>query len=215
MILAEPVEAYLDPLHTDTDPVLEEMRAHAERDRIPIVQAPTGALLEVLAAAGGAQRVVEVGTAIGVSTLHLARGTAAREGTVVTFEIDAARQAAARDYLTRAGVIDRVDLRLEDAGVGLAAIEPPVDLAFVDGPKLGYREHVDTLISLLRPGGLLLVDNVLMSGTVATEEPDEEWSSTQIAAIRDLNSYLRQHPDLVSAITPVGDGVALAVRRGA
>src|SRR3981081_2588137 len=110
------------------------MEAHAARDHIPIVVPETGALLHVLALARGARRVVEVGTAIGVSTLYLARALSPG-GSVISFEIDERRHAAARDYLERAGVLDRVELRLQDARTGLAGLEGPFDMAFIDGVK--------------------------------------------------------------------------------
>src|SRR5947208_4062478 len=118
------------------------MEAQGAREGIPIVQPPTGALLHVLALACGARRVVEVGTAIGVSTLYLARALP-EDGLIVSFEIDEARHAAARDYLGRAGVINRADLRLEDARAGLAALEGSFDMAFIDGVKAQYGDYLD------------------------------------------------------------------------
>ena len=174
MIVEPAVEEYLTGLEPDLDPLLAEMRAHGERDQIPIVFAVTGGLLEVLAAATGAARAVEVGTAIGVSTLHLARGGAH----VTSFEVDPERHAAAREYLARDGLADRVDLRLQDATEGLAELEPGgFDLGFIDGPKSGYGTHLDQIVALLRPGGLLLADNVLMGGGAATGEASNQWSA--------------------------------------
>lgn len=210
MILAPGVAEYLSGLEPEPDPLLAEMRAHGDRDHIPIVFAVTGGLLEVLAAATGAARAVEVGTAIGVSTLHLARGGAH----VTSFEVDPERHAAARDYLARAGLADRVDLRLQDATEGLAALEPGgFDLGFIDGPKAGYSTHLDQIVGLLRPGGLLLVDNVLMGGGAATGEPARQWGSESIALIRAFNESLKAREDLRVTVLPVGDGVTLGVRR--
>ena len=125
MIVTAAVDAYLEALRPAPDPVLAEMESHAARDHIPVVAPTTGALLHVLALGRGACRILEVGTAIGVSTLYLARALPAG-GTVISFEIDEQRHQAARGYLTRAGVIDRADLRLQDARAGLqrAADEP-------------------------------------------------------------------------------------------
>ena len=118
------------------------MRKHGERDHIPIVHDVTGGLLEVLAAATGAKRAVEVGTAIGVSTLHLSRGGAH----VTCFEVDPERHAAAREYLKRGGF--EPDLRLQDATAGLAELEDgSFDLAFIDGPKAGYETHLDETVA--------------------------------------------------------------------
>ena len=210
MIVAPAVAEYLTGLEPDLDPLLAEMREHGERDHIPIVFAVTGGLLEVLAAATGAARAVEVGTAIGVSTLHLARGGAH----VTSFEVDPERHAAAREYLARDGRADRVDLRLQDATEGLAELEPGgFDLGFIDGPKSGYGTHLDQIVGLLRPGGLLLADNVLMGGGAATGEGSNQWSAESVAAIRDFNEGLKQRADLRVTFLPVGDGVALGVRQ--
>jgi caffeoyl-CoA O-methyltransferase len=210
VIVAGAVEAYIASLIPEPDPVLAEMQKHGQHEGIPIVHATTGQLLELLTAATGAQRAVEVGTAIGVSTLHLARGGAH----VTSFEVDAQRQAAAADYLSRAGLADRVDLRLQDASVGLAELEPgSFDLAFVDGPKYLYAAHIEPVIALLRSGGLLLVDNVLISGAAATQEPVGHWDDERIQEMRTFNQRLAEHPQLHTTIASVGDGVALAVRQ--
>jgi caffeoyl-CoA O-methyltransferase len=212
MILEPPVARYLEGLLPDPDPVLAEMRARGERDRIPIVAAEAGALLEVLVRASGARRVVEVGTAIGVSTLHLARAVG-DGGVVISFEIDPDRQAAAREYLTRAGVIDRTDLRLQDAAEGLRGLEGSVDMAFLDGLKRQYPEHCELIVERLRPGGLVAVDNVLLTGTAAAGSGDGYWTDAHVERMREFNRRLTTDPRLAATVVAVGDGVALAVRR--
>jgi caffeoyl-CoA O-methyltransferase len=212
MILAPAIERYLADLHPDPDPILAEMRAHGERDHIPIVDPAAGALLGVLARAAGARRVVEVGTAIGVSTLHLARAVGAG-GSVISFEIDAERHAAARTYLTRAGVIDRTDLRLNDAAEGLRGLEGSVDMAFLDGLKGDYPEHFELILARLRPGGVVAIDNVLLTGTVAAGRGDGYWTDEHVERMREFNRRLVSDPRLDATVLPVGDGVAVAVRR--
>jgi predicted O-methyltransferase YrrM len=212
VIVTEAVSSYLAGLRPPPDPVLAEMEAQAARERIPIVVPETGALLHVLARARRAQRIIEVGTAIGVSTLYLARALAPG-GLIVSFEIDERRRAAARDYLARAGVLGRVDLRLADARTGLASLSEPFDMAFIDGVKAQYGEYLDALLPLLEPGGVLAVDNVLMSGTVAEGRSDGLWTDEQIASARAFNERLLSHPQLVGTITPVGDGILVAVTR--
>jgi predicted O-methyltransferase YrrM len=212
VIVTAAVSDYLASLRDAPDPVLAEMEAQASREGIPIVVPETGALLHVLALARGARRVVEVGTAIGVSTLYLARALP-EDGMVVSFEIDAARHGAARDYLDRAGVLARTDLRLQDARAGLAALDGPFDLAFIDGVKAQYGDYFDQLLPLLGSGAVLAVDNVLMSGTVAEGRSDGHWTDEQIATARAFNERLVSAPELVVTVTPVGDGLLVAVRR--
>src|SRR5207248_9051137 len=120
---------------------------------------------------------------------------------------------AARGYLERAGVLDRADLRLEDARAGLGTLEGEFDLAFIDGVKTQYDDYFDSLLPRLRPGGLLLVDNALMGGTVAEGRSDGHWSEDQIGRARAFNARLLEQEELAATITPVGDGVLVAVRR--
>ncbi len=212
MIVTEAVSTYLDGLRDPADAVLDAMEAHGARDGIPIVQPETGQLLHVLALARSAERIVEVGTAIGVSTLYLARALPAG-GTIVSFEVDQERHAAARGYLEQARLSDRVDLRLQDARDGLASLEGEFDMAFIDGVKAQYGDYFEQLVPLLRPGGVLAVDNVLMSGTVAENRGDGHWTDQQIAFARAFNQRLLADERLTGTVTPVGDGVLVAVRR--
>jgi len=150
VITSEAVQAYLRETRWPPDEVLAEMERHGDRDDIPIVVPETAAALRVLTRAMGAVRVVEVGTAIGVSTLHIARALPPG-GTIVSFEIDETRHRAAQSYLERAGVADRVDLRLVDAGAGLPTLEQAAyDLAFLDGLKGDYPRHLELVLPVLR-----------------------------------------------------------------
>jgi caffeoyl-CoA O-methyltransferase len=212
MIVTDAVRDYLDAIRPAPDPLLAEMEAHGARDGIPILDPQSGALLHVLARTIGARRIVEVGTAIGVSTLHLSRALP-QGGELISFEIDPERRAAASAYLARAELAGRVDLRLLDARAGLAELEGSFDLAFIDGVKAEYAEYLELIVPLLRRGGLVAIDNVLMSGTVAEGRSDGHWTDQQIADARALNLRLLSHPALVATVTPVGDGIALATRR--
>jgi predicted O-methyltransferase YrrM len=212
VIVTEAVSAYLAELRGAPDPVLAEMEAHGARDGIPIVVPEAGALLHVLALARGARRAVEVGTAIGVSTLYIARALPP-DGTIVSFEIDAERQRAAAAYLERAGVHDRADLRLQDAREGLAGLSGSFDFAFVDGVKAQYGDYLDLVVPLLGSGGILAVDNVLMGGTVADGRSDGYWTDDQVATAREINTRLLSDEQLTGTLTPIGDGVLVAVKR--
>ncbi len=207
VILTGPVSDYIDQVRSPPDRVLAEMETQARHEGIPIVVPATGRLLEVLALARGARRALEVGTAIGVSTLYIARGLA-EGGRAVSFEVDPERHAAAREYLERAGVADRVDLRLQDARRGLAELEGKFDFAFLDGVKAQYGDYFDAVLPLLDDGAVLVVDNVLMDGQVARADGGE-----RISTARAFNERLLTHPELTGTLTPVGDGVLVAVKR--
>jgi predicted O-methyltransferase YrrM len=211
VIFAAGIEDYVRSLVPEPDPVLAEMIAHADRDGIPIVYPETGRLLEVLVAATGARAAVEVGTAIGVSTLHIARALS-DGGTVVSFEVDAERHAAARRYLDRAGVGERADLRLQDGTEGLAELSGPFDFAFLDAAKGDYPRQLELVLPLLRPGGLVAIDNVLLSGAVAPGHGPTHWSDEDVLTVRAFNADLVADHRVSAAVLTVGDGVSVAVR---
>ncbi|ADB51470.1 O-methyltransferase [Conexibacter woesei] len=212
MIVTDAVRSYLAETRPDPDALLAEMQERGARDKVPILDPQAATLLHVLARAIGARRIVEVGTAIGVSTLHLARALP-DDGELISFEIDRERHTAAQSYFSRARLAAKVDLRLQDAAEGIAELTGPFDLAFLDGLKAEYTGHLDLIVPLMRPGGLIAVDNVLMSGAVAEGRPIDGWSGDRVATARAFNDHLLSHPDLLGTITPVGDGIALAVRR--
>lgn len=206
-ILRPAQEGYLERLLPPRDALLAEMEAVSAEEGIASSDPEVGRLLEVIARASGARRIVEVGTAIGYGTVCLARG--APEARVVTIDQDAARLERARGYLERAGVADRVELLHGSAREVLAGLEGPVDLAYVDAAKIEYRHYLDLLLPLLTVGGTLVFDNLLWSGKVA-EPPDED--DPDADAIRAFNPYLMIHPQLRSVLLPLGDGVGLATK---
>lgn len=212
MIFGPGIEDYIRSLVPEPDGVLAEMRAHAERDDVPIVYPETGRLLEVLVAMTGARAAVEVGTAIGVSTLHVARALS-DGGTVISFEVDPERHAAARAYLDKAGVGARVDLRLKDGTEGLADLHDPMDFVFLDAAKGDYPRQLSLALSLLRPGGVVTIDNVLLSGAVAAGRPRGHWSQDDVLTMRAFNADLVADESVTATVLSVGDGVAVAVRR--
>lgn len=208
-ILRREQESYLERLLPPRDALLAEMEEHARRDGIPIADPEVGRLLEVLARATRARRIVEIGTAIGYGALRLARG--APEARVVTIDRDPAMLAAARGYLERGGVLDRVDLVEGEALDAIARLEPPFDLAWVDAAKADYRRYLDRLLPLVTVGGMLVFDNVLWHGLVA-EPADDGEEDAAADHLRAFNGYLMIHPQLAASVVPLGDGVGLATK---
>lgn len=212
MILDPVVADYLEALYEASDPILAEMERQGAAEGVPIVQRDGGLTLALLARAAGARRVIECGTAIGVSTLHLARAVG-DGGRVVTFDVDPDRQATARAYLERAGVADRVDLRLQPALDGLKGLDGVYDLAFLDAIKSEYAAYTELVLPLLRPGGLLIIDNSLMAGSVAAgKRVSGGWAQRDIDALRELNAALVERADLTTVVLPVADGMTVAVK---
>lgn len=212
-ILPAPIERYLDGINRRSDPVLDAIAADGRRRDLPIVHAQTGALLEMLVAAVGARRVLEIGTAIGYSAVWMARALP-RDGLLITFEREHDRAAAARDNFARAGVADIASVMIGDAARLVWKVSGPFDLIFQDGDKVQYEPLVDRLLDLLRPGGLLVADNALWRGEVVpgyVEQPYYPREETE--AIAAYNQRLASDPRVVALVLPLGDGVSLALKR--
>lgn len=169
-----------------------------------------GNLLTLLARIVGARRAIEIGTFTGYSALCLARALPA-DGHLLCCDVSEEWTAIGREHWDRAGVGERIELRIGPAGDTLAALplEPVYDLAFVDADKPGYVGYVDALVPRLRPGGLLLIDNVLWSGNVV----DPAMTDDNTEAIRRCNDHVAAHPELESLILTIGDGLTLARKR--
>jgi predicted O-methyltransferase YrrM len=210
-ILAEHVQEYLHGLRPERSPVMKEMEELAEREGVPIVHWETGRLLAVLCRVLDPV-VLEVGTAIGYSTLHMAEQL--ERGRVVTLERDPQRMVQARDYLERGGAAERVEIVEGDARGTIPTLEGPFDLLFVDATKAEYREYIELAEPKLADRALLVVDNLLMSGEVALAEgADTYWSAENLASARALNTELVSGERWLGAVLPVGDGIGIATRR--
>ena len=210
-ILDERVERYLHDLRPERSAVMAEMEEVAERDSVPIVHWETGRFLAALCHAHDPV-VLEVGTAIGYSTLHMAAEL--RSGRVITLERDPARAEQARGFLERAGVLDRVELIEGDAIETIPQVSGPVDLLFVDATKGEYERYIELAMPLLAERCVLVVDNLLMSGEVALAPGDDtRWNPDSLAAARRLNAELMESEDWLACVLPVGDGIGFGARR--
>ena len=213
-IVPDPVERYLAGLNHLSDPVLQEIARRGAEEDLPLIDAEVGALLRVLATAIGATRILEIGTAIGYSSIWLA-GALPADGMLVTMELNPDRARWARENIARAGLADRVSVIVGDAQRMLAKVSGPFDLIFQDGDKNLYTPLLDRLVALLRPGGLLVTDNVLWDGEVVPGfKPKPERDAEYTRAIAEYNERLNAHPQLMTAIIPLRDGVAIAAKRG-
>src|ERR1700722_4087239 len=212
-IVPEPVEQYLAGLNRLADPVLREIKLEGDEQKLPLIDAEVGSLLRVLATAVGATRILEIGTAIGYSGIWLA-GALPADGMLLTMEVDAERARRARENFVRSGLADRVSVIVGDAERMLAKVSGPFDLVFQDGDKQQYSPLLDRLVDRLRAGGLLIRRNVLWDGDVV---PGFNRSATRdpavTEAISEYNERINNHPQLMTVIVPLRDGVAISVKR--
>jgi predicted O-methyltransferase YrrM len=212
LILSGEVEDYLRRLRPERSEVMAEMESVAQRDSVPIVSWETGRLLATLVGALDPERVLEVGTAIGYSTLHMAE--ALGRGRIWTLERDASRIEQARRFLDRAGVGEKVEIVEGDALESIESLDGPFDVLFLDASKDEYQRYLEIAEPKLSDRALLVVDNLLMDGEAALpEDAETKWRSESLAAARAFNSELLASPSWTGSVLPVGDGVGVAYRR--
>ena len=203
---------YLAGLSRLPHPQLDVVAREGRSEGLPLVLPDTGALLHALTRLTGARRVLEIGTAIGYSALWMATALPT-DGLLISLERDASRAARAREHARAAGVDTQVNVMIGDASRFLHKIAGPFDLIFQDGDKGGYLTMLDTLHGLLRPGGVLVTDNVLWSGAVVPGmAPLQERSAADTEAIAAYNKQLRNDPRFFTTWLPIGDGVSISTK---
>mgnify|MGYP001168851145 CR=1 FL=1 len=207
-ILEEHTARYLDALLPKRDPVAREMEQYAARHSVPIVGPACARVLFQLARAIRAKRVFEMGSAIGYSTLWLARAVGAK-GRVYYTDSDAANARRAEDYLGRAGVLDRVNILTGDALEMLDSTPGIFDLIFNDVLKKDYPKVFRLAVPRLRPGGLFVTDNVLWSGRSARPAAQGD---TETKSIQQFNRLVYKSPELFTTIIPLRDGLAVCLK---
>jgi predicted O-methyltransferase YrrM len=206
MITDPAIEKYLAGLIPPRDEVLSEMEALAARQKIQIVGPAVATFLSLLVTISGAKRIFELGSAIGYSTIWLAR--AAGAGGEVHYSDGSAENAKlAQEFFERAGVAAQIRIHVGDALTALAGTPGQFDMLFNDVDKDGYPAVLDAAPSRLKSGGLFVTDNTLWHGRVLHPESAED------RAVADFNRRLTESQAFrISSLLPIRDGVSVAVR---
>ncbi len=201
---------YLERLVPQNDSLLKEMEAYGSEYHVPSADREVASFLEITTQAIDARRVLEIGMAIGYSSIHLARAMQPG-GVVVTIEPDDEMIYAAEGFLLRAGLRDRVHIERGKALEVMPRLKDTFDLVFIDALKEEYLEYLELALPLLRKGGVVIVDNLLWGGQVAGEirSPDQERSTK---ALREFNQHFVNHPELRAIVLSVGDGLGYGVK---
>lgn len=207
-IIEAKTEQYLRSLVPKRDAVLREMERYAARHDVPIVGPACARVLYQLARLIGARRVFEMGSAIGYSTLWLARAVGPK-GTVYYTDGDPANADRAEAYLKKAGMRGRVRLLVGDALALLDSTEGQFDLIFNDVDKTQYPDALNRAVDRVRAGGLLVTDNVLWYGRVARPAAARD---LETRAIQKFNRLIHRSPKLFTTIIPLRDGLAVCTK---
>jgi caffeoyl-CoA O-methyltransferase len=207
------IDDYIETLFAPQDEALEAAVRESQRAGLPEIHVSPneGKLLQLLAEITGARRILEIGTLGGYSAIYLARGMA-EDGSLISLEIDERHAEVARQNVERAGLAERVEIRVGDARKLLAHLaenqDGPFDLVFIDADKEGYPEYLEWALKLSRPGSLILGDNTIWGGSII----DPQDNSTR--AIHEFNETLAKDPRLSAIVLPLMrervDGLAIA-----
>jgi len=209
--LSDRVGDYISGLFAPEDQLLVSLREEADRTGLPpiAVSADEGRLLQVLLTSIQARRVLEVGTLGGYSAIWMARALP-DDGELVTIEIEPKHAEFAKRYLERAGLVNKVEIRIGRALDVLPSLDGErFDAVFIDADKEPMPNYFEWALRLLRPGGLLIADNTLWGGRVFDDAEQDE----KTTAVREFNRRMATDPRILSILVPTHDGVAIGVVR--
>lgn len=205
MITNPEIDAYILNLLPPRDEVLAEMEAYAAAQGVPIIGPAVARLLAQLAMISQSKRIFELGSAIGYSTIWLARA-AGEKGEIHYSDGGEENARRARAYFERAGVSDRIHIHSGDALEALASVPGDFDLIFNDVDKEGYPDVLQAVPNRLKKGGIFVTDNTLWHGKVLVPQDKET------RAVVDFDKKLFESKDFWSSIIPIRDGVTVSIR---
>lgn len=212
MINDERMIAFIDSFDKGNTPFLNQIEKEAKRDEVPIIRTQTQTLLRFLMAAHKPKDILEVGCAVGFSTLLMAEY--APDSRIVTIEKYEKRIPVAKENFRRARLEDRITLLEGDAADILAGMEGSFDFIFMDAAKAQYIRFLPDALRLLRKGGLLVSDNVLQDGDVLESRfAVTRRNRTIHARMREYLYAITHHEELETVILPVGDGVSISTKK--
>jgi predicted O-methyltransferase YrrM len=207
------LEKYLEELLPERDPLFTEMEELALQQTIPIVTPAVGNFLAWLVFTSQAKNILEIGTAIGYSTLWLAKAAEQTGGKITTIDMNLQRRKEALDYFARAGVSEQILSLAGDARKVLPSLAATYDLIFIDAAKGEYLEYLELVYPLIARGGVLVVDNVLFRGWVVPGANFEPKYQRMVTGLREFLQKLNQNPEFITSLLPLSDGVTVSWRR--
>ena len=206
-VLDTELQLFLRSILPEEDAVQQQLRAYADEHHISVVDPEVGYLLHLLTGLVQPQRVLEIGTAIGCSGIYIARAMTA--GQLTTIELQEERHTMALDYFQQAGVADKIHAVCGDARELVPQLEGPYDMIFMDAAKGQYMEFLAVADRILKPGGLLVADNVLINGWVVNLNYPRHRQKTMVYRMKEFLEQFKENPNYQCSVVPLGDGVAL------
>ena len=213
--ITESIYQYLCDHSLREDPILKDLRDHTYdmEEKAMQIAPEQGQFMQMLVKLIGAKNTIEVGVFTGYSSLAIALALP-EDGRIVACDVNPQYTSVAEKFWVSAGVREKIDLRIgpaKDTLLGLinGGFTGTFDFAFIDADKINYDHYYELCLQLIRPGGLITVDNVLWGGAVS----DDAINDVDTNAIRALNDKLHQDKRIDLSLVPVGDGLTLAMKR--
>ena len=211
-MLPADLQGFLKLLLPSPTPLEEEIFLWAQEHHVSIVEREVGGLLRLVTGLSRPLRVLELGTGIGYSTLHIAQSLN-EDGKIFTIERVPERSQKARYFLEKGGYAARVEFLVGDGREMLKDFQEPFDMIFLDAAKGQYARLFSLCNQLLSPGGLIIADNVLINGWVISLEYPERRKKTMVVNMRKFLESFSQREDFEMSLIPLGDGVAIFRKR--
>ncbi len=206
------IDEYIRKVLPENKGLLREMEIYAEENHVPIVHKEVATLLQVLIKSTNVKSVLEVGTAIAYSSILFCEAMG-KDGHVTTIERNNNIIPVAKENIKKADKTENIKLIEGDAKIALKDLKDQYDLIFLDGAKAHYKEFFDNCINLLKPGGILISDNILYKGMIATDELVVRRNRTIVNRMRKYLMDICNHPQLETSIIPIGDGLSISYKK--
>ncbi len=208
------ITEYLRDKMTHNNVLLHELERYAAENSVPIVEPETARFLSVMCRAQRPKKILEVGCAIGYSAILMAQATD-DSCDIATLECNGDMVSIARENIKKAGYAGKISVIEADAKDYLSYIDDDevFDIIFLDGPKAHYIYMLDECVRLLKKGGMIISDNVLYKGMTADDDHVVRRKITIVKRLRRYIDMLMKHPELETALLPLGDGVTVSVKK--
>lgn len=193
--------------------LFREIQDYAENHRVPIINFEGASLLVQTISSSKPLSILEIGTAIGYSTLKFIEHMPSNAN-LVSIELDRERVEIAKTFITKAGAEDRVQIIAGDAGSILPQLTGPFDMVFIDAAKGQYLDYLKKVEDKLSQHSVVIADNVLFRGYVESNEAPPRRYKTIVKRLREYLNYVTDHPNFNTHLHRVGDGVAISYYRG-
>ena len=206
----EYIEMYINSLIKDEDDKLEKFREYCESRSLPIIHKEVGQYIRLTIKQLNAKSIIEVGTNVGYSSIFMSK-VMKNEGRIVTLERSEKFYEEALNNIKSFGLEKNIEVYFGDAVDNLDNIEGTFDMAFIDAAKSHYKTFFDKCCKMMKPGGIIISDNVLYQGMIATDDLVVRRKKTLVRNLRNYLEYISHDDRFITSVLPLGDGLAVTI----